>query len=392
MSEKIAIYNLNTYPEMSGGSERSCIELAKALSVKNKDVTVVSLNAFREGFNKFNFDGVEIYKLPLLNLYWPTTKKKRSFFVKALWNVIDIANIPMALLLCFWLKKRKFDVVHTNNIKGVSPWIFPMLKLFGFKIVHTTRDYYLLDSGAWYRDLSSEHNTLLLKLKRINKYWCSNFVDYAVFNSKYMRDYHAECGFFKYSQKKVIYNGFNSATYTNNEKEKKPIRNFGYIGRLSKEKGIDGLFDGFIKFKNNEYKLIIAGASYEDFLSLYPEYEKTLKERYDIDFIGVVDNIEFYKKVDCVIVPSKYNEPFGRVAMEAIFMGKAVIVSDKGGLPEQILPGVRGAICKDDDYYNAMKKIIEEDEQLLSHSTPNLKQFTMEFCAEEYFSIYREKN
>ena len=349
MSEKIAIYNLNTYPEMSGGSERSCIELAKALSVKNKDVTVVSLNAFREGFNKFNFDGVEIYKLPLLNLYWPTTKKKRSFFVKALWNVIDIANIPMALLLCFWLKKRKFDVVHTNNIKGVSPWIFPMLKLFGFKIVHTTRDYYLLDSGAWYRDLSSEHNTLLLKLKRINKYWCSNFLDYAVFNSKYMRDYHAECGFFKYSQKKVIYNGFNSATYTNNEKEKKPIRNFGYIGRLSKEKGIDGLFDGFIKFKNNEYKLIIAGASYEDFLSLYPEYEKTLKERYDIDFIGVVDNIEFYKKVDCVIVPSKYNEPFGRVAMEAIFMGKAVIVSDKGGLPEQILPGVRGAICKDDE-------------------------------------------
>lgn len=25
---KIAIYNLNTYPEMSGGSERSCLELA----------------------------------------------------------------------------------------------------------------------------------------------------------------------------------------------------------------------------------------------------------------------------------------------------------------------------------------------------------------------------
>lgn len=49
---KIAIYNLNTYPEMSGGSERSCLELAKELITLGEDVRVVTLNPFKDGFNK----------------------------------------------------------------------------------------------------------------------------------------------------------------------------------------------------------------------------------------------------------------------------------------------------------------------------------------------------
>ncbi|VEI18104.1 Glycogen synthase [Serratia plymuthica] len=392
MKKKIAIYNLNTYPEMSGGSERSCLELAKELKDNGEDVSVVTLNAFKAGFNDFKYDGVDIHKLPLLNLYWPTLNKKRSFILKAVWNFIDIVNIPMVLMLCIWLKKRHYNVVHTNNIKGVSPWIFPMLKIFGFRIVHTTRDFYLLDNGAWYRDLSSEHNDIKSKIKRLNKLWCAGFVDCAVFNSRYMREYHIACGFFKKTNKKVIYNGFDPKKYMRTIVEKNSeINVFGYIGRLSPEKGLDLLFDSFVKFEPNLHKLIIAGATKEEFVSAYPDRKFILENRSDIVFMGTVNNTDFYDKVDCVIVPSKYNEPFGRVAMEAIFMGKSVIVSNSGGLPEQIISGVNGVICSNDDYHSAMQEIIRK----MSISDryfekPDLTQFTLSFSAKEYLASYYE--
>ena len=392
MKKKIAIYNLNTYPEMSGGSERSCLELAKELKENGEDVSVITLNPFKSGFSDFVYEGINIHKLPLLNLYWPTLKKKRSLILKAAWNVIDIFNIPMVLLLCIWLKKRHYNVVHTNNIKGASPWIFPMLKVFGFRVVHTTRDFYLLDNGSWYRDLSSEHNDIKTRIKRLNKLWCANFVDCAVFNSQYMKDYHTACGFFKKSDKKVIYNGFDSGKYFKSMESNVDIKTFGYIGRLSPEKGLDILFDNFVRFEPDLYKLVIAGATKDEFITAYPERESILNQRNDIVFIGTVDNTKFYEKVDCVIVPSKYNEPFGRVAMEAIFMGKPVIVSNSGGLPEQIVPGVHGVICSNDDYHSAMQEIIIKMQMLPSRDfkSPDLTKFTLNFSAKEYLAAYSE--
>ncbi|MEG8680327.1 hypothetical protein U4Q19_21625 [Klebsiella pneumoniae] len=103
---KIAIYNLNTYPEMSGGSERSCLELAKELIRLGEDVRVISLNPFLSGVNFLQYEGVRIEKLPLLNVYWPTSKKKKSFLRKAIWNLIDIANLPMSIYLAMYLKKK----------------------------------------------------------------------------------------------------------------------------------------------------------------------------------------------------------------------------------------------------------------------------------------------
>lgn len=41
-------------------------------------------------------------------------------------------------------------------------------------------------------------------------------------------------------------------------------------------------------------------------------------------------------KMDIVLVPSQWQEPFGRVAVEALQAGSCVLVSDTGGLPEAV--------------------------------------------------------
>lgn len=48
------------------------------------------------------------------------------------------------------------------------------------------------------------------------------------------------------------------------------------------------------------------------------------------------DREQLYAQIDLLIVPSKWDEPFGRVAPEAIASGLPVLVSRRGGLPETV--------------------------------------------------------
>lgn len=45
---------------------------------------------------------------------------------------------------------------------------------------------------------------------------------------------------------------------------------------------------------------------------------------------------DFILSADLVLVPSKWEEPFGRIAVEALRYGRMVLVSDRGGLPETV--------------------------------------------------------
>ena len=39
-------------------------------------------------------------------------------------------------------------------------------------------------------------------------------------------------------------------------------------------------------------------------------------------------------KSEIAVIPSRWEEPFGRTSLEAASRGSAVIISDRGGLPE----------------------------------------------------------
>ena len=49
---------------------------------------------------------------------------------------------------------------------------------------------------------------------------------------------------------------------------------------------------------------------------------------------------EIYKKTNIAVVCSRWNEPFGRTSLEASSRGCAVIISNRGGLPETITNGI----------------------------------------------------
>ena len=50
--------------------------------------------------------------------------------------------------------------------------------------------------------------------------------------------------------------------------------------------------------------------------------------------------LNYLKKVSISVVCSRWEEPFGRTSLEAASRGCAVIISNRGGLPETITNGV----------------------------------------------------
>jgi glycosyltransferase involved in cell wall biosynthesis len=64
--------------------------------------------------------------------------------------------------------------------------------------------------------------------------------------------------------------------------------------------------------------------------------EASLKSE-NILYVGKIDNKElsvYYNASDIVVVPSQYEEGFGRVTLEALSCGTPVIASNRGGIPE----------------------------------------------------------
>ena len=57
----------------------------------------------------------------------------------------------------------------------------------------------------------------------------------------------------------------------------------------------------------------------------------------NVQFVGWQnDRAALFGSADVVIVPSRWEEPFGRVAIEALRYGCAVLVSNRGGLRESV--------------------------------------------------------
>jgi glycosyltransferase involved in cell wall biosynthesis len=119
----------------------------------------------------------------------------------------------------------------------------------------------------------------------------------------------------------------------------------GYSGRLVPKKGVDCLLEAMaiLRRRIRGVRLLIAGDG--------PERERLQGLAADL---GIADAVDFLGHLDAAeqeralapawiqAVPSRWAEPFGLVAAEAMMRGTAVIVSDAGGLAEQVVEGETG--------------------------------------------------
>lgn len=146
-----------------------------------------------------------------------------------------------------------------------------------------------------------------------------------------------------------------------------------FFGRLSIEKGVKTLIDSI---KDINYKLIILGTGpIENELK---EYTRT-NNISNVEFKGFKQGeelLDYIRNSRCVVLPSEWYENGPYSAMETMSLGKPLIVSNLGGLPELVENNKNGYIYRSKeelkDKINLMINLNNEDYSLMCNESLNM--------------------
>ena len=141
------------------------------------------------------------------------------------------------------------------------------------------------------------------------------------------------------------------------------------FGRVVNEKGFDLAVEAvsILSKKYPDIKLIIAGngPAKDDLIQL----TEKLGIQKNVDFLGWVNPDEIpniINRSSIVIVPSRWKEAFGLVALQAMQLGRPVIAANSGGLPEIIKHNSNGILVEKENpeaIVNAVIYLIENKEK-----------------------------
>ncbi len=189
---------------------------------------------------------------------------------------------------------------------------------------------------------------------------------------------------------KVIYNAFDSNLAKHYVADKKSSDYLLYFGRLSEEKGLDIL----IKAAALSGQLIkIAGTGPEEKKLL----QLILELKAPVELMGYQSGKNLAELIihsKAVVVPSVWHENMPLSLLEAMSLGKAIIASRVGGLPEMVKEGVNGFLFEpgsSDDLVEKIKLLNQTDLNSLSEASLKLVEgLSPQGNYEKIISLYQE--
>ena len=132
---------------------------------------------------------------------------------------------------------------------------------------------------------------------------------------------------------------------------------FTYIGRVTKQKGIDQYLEAakIIRSRHPETRFHICGRC-------DPEYEVKIRELNDngtVIYHGLIDDISGMHAISCCTLhPSFYPEGMSNVLLESCACARPIITTDRPGCQEIVDDGVNGYIVKQKDSADLIEKTV----------------------------------
>jgi glycosyltransferase involved in cell wall biosynthesis len=206
------------------------------------------------------------------------------------------------------INTKNFDIIEIHN----RPLVFKILKkkLSGKFILYFHNDPLNMKGS-----------------KSINeRLYLLNNVDKIIFVSKWTQKQ-----FFQNIDEKlihktdIVYPSINKI-----HKISKKDKNIVFIGKLNESKGYDFFKEAIVKILNihKDWKAYSIGDESRE----RPHVKH--KRHFELGFLKHKDVLKFLNKTEIAVVPSRWEEPFGRTALESSSRACATIISNKGGLPE----------------------------------------------------------
>ena len=168
---------------------------------------------------------------------------------------------------------------------------------------------------------------------------------------------------------------------------------FLYFGRLSKEKGIRTLIEAFSK-ADIEKKLYIVGSGPEEDQLRVMVKKPGMEDK--ILLLGFMMGDELKKTIAnalCVCLPSEWYENGPYSILEAQALGRPVIVSNYGGLPELVEDSRTGYITEAGNVYDLTEKIQKMSNAQMDSayiSKKAAKDYSSDLYADHIIEIYEK--
>lgn len=390
---KVLIINSFYFPNKVGGAEKSVQIMAEALVKKGHQVCIFTLACRIE--QKYSvYNGVHVYYIkPFVQRALPTNQR-RNLMDRILFQISsDWFDHVVYKALGSCIDKEQPDVIHVNNLAGLTWRAAVLAKERNIPVVHTLRDYYqACFRQSMFKDhciCKSQCRECSVLTTRRKKY--SNDVDVVVGNSRYTLDAHLSNSLFIDTKlQDVVFNGYKPLI----EYMPRTLENgktvFGFIGQIIPSKGVSELLQALESLSDDSVTLLIAGEGRTSYVS-------DLKARYSdkrVTWLGWTNTEDFFLKIDFLVIPSLWPEPLPRVAYEAYSYGVPVIASNSGGTKEIVQDGVTGWIFDPfvkKDYSDKLNLAINsrDDYKKMSEQCLEMsKQFTPEHVVDCYEEIF----
>ncbi len=283
-------YKENFSPQYPGAVSLFVYETSKKSKFK-KNIVVFGNTEFKKKFN-LKYENINLFKNPLLSQTKQYVNKFIALQKRFNFLIIEIHNRPSYVNL---LRKKISDKIISLYFHN-DP-----LSMDGSKTINDRK--YLLKN-------------------------CYKII----FNSNWSKKRFLEGLENKFINSEKLIVVFQSAKKNNIKILNKKQKWITFVGKLNRAKGYD-VFAKVIKKildKNKSWKAKIIGDEKRENISLKH------KNAHIMGFLDHEKVLNIFKKSSIAVACSRWEEPFGRTSLEASANGCAVIITNKGGLPETV--------------------------------------------------------
>ena len=326
---------------------------------------IVTLLPYKENFSKIETGAVSIFVNSLNKLskfkknttiYGSTNFKPLSKNYKNLVYTKTLFQSSSKRYIIEFLKKindKKIDILEIHN----RPIYLKYLK----NLSNTKKIIFFHNNPLEMQGSSS-------KKDRLNIYYTADAI---IFNSNWTKNKFLDDLSIDINDEKLqIIPQSTSRVNIDFSKKKKII---SFIGKLNFAKGYDIFGEAIIKILNkyNDWSAVVIGNE---------PRQKIFYEHKNLKILGYKNNnfvLNKLKEVNISVVPSKWDEPFGRSSLEAASRGCAVIRSDKGGLNETTSYSIVLKKLTSEEIYKKIEFLINNPVKLKQLQVKTYKNFKL---------------
>lgn len=364
---------INNHHKIIGGAEKYYFDLGKLLEQHGHEVAY---------FSTIDKDNVKTkwsrYFIKKLNFKTKSLANSLDKFPKIFYSVEAKCNIAKLL------DDFRPDIVHLQNIYYyITPSIIKEIKRRGIPIVQTVHDYQLISPSV-----IMYHNGSICEICKKNKYYKAIFhkcvknsymatlmavvtLYFQNFRKSYVKRIDTFISPSMFTKKKLEEYGIpkNKIVHINNFVPEQKIQKYGhskekyvlYFGRICEAKGIFRLLNAAGQLPDVNFK--IAGNFEDDQIKKEVLIKVRGEKIINVEFVGFKKGASLQKLIsqsEFTIVPSEWYENQPYAILESFALGKPVIASKIGGIPELVKANNNGLIFNleiEDDLTQKIKKM-----------------------------------